>query len=108
MKKNPNLEAEPIVPAASYGELYEHTRPAYGGTAGSAIGRIVRDIETDRGGVNRDEIAYCLPVYLDWMQRHSDTVTDKMLGYVERLSILMPGGVEVRSWPKERTVTMTQ
>ena len=101
-------KARTRVPSSPYFDLYEHAKPALGGTAASAIGRIVRDIETKRGGVNLDELAYCLPVYLDWMLRHPDTVTDKMLGYVKRLSSLMPGGVEVRSWPKERMVTMTQ
>ena len=96
-------------PSSAYFELYEHTRPSGGGTAGSAIGRIVRDIENDRGGVNRDELAHCLPVYLAWMQQHADaTVTDKMLDYVERLSSLMPSSIERLSWPKERTVTMSQ
>lgn len=101
-------KARTRAPSSPYIDLYEHTRPALGGTAASAIGRIVRDIETERGGVNRDELAYCLPVYLRWMQLYPDTVTDKMLGYVDRLSSFMPGGVELKPWPKDRTVTMTQ
>lgn len=101
-------KARTRAPSSPYIDFYEHTRPALGGTAASAIGRIVRDIETKREGVNRDELAYCLPVYLRWMQRHPGTVTDKMLGYVERLSRLMPSGIERHSWPKKRTVSMSQ
>jgi site-specific DNA-cytosine methylase len=95
-------------PEEPYANLLEHTRPAQGGTAGSAVGRIVRDIETKRGGVNRIELKYCLPVYFNHLCRHPETVTDKMFDYVRRLLDLLSSRPTPAAWPKTTEVVMEQ
>ena len=99
--------AQTRLPDYQYTDLYPLTRPALGGTAGSAIGRIVRSIESGRGNHSDLELAHCLPMYLSWMERHPDTVTDKMVGYLQSLHRILPD-LQGKPWPREATVTMTQ
>ena len=95
------------VPSYSYQDLYPLTVPAGGGTAGSALGRFARTM--DSGGRNPNynviERDYCLPVYVSWMKAHPDTVTDAMWGYLERIRHTIP---TIRQWPSRVDVKMEQ
>jgi site-specific DNA-cytosine methylase len=94
-------------PSYSYKDLYPLTVPAGGGTAGSALGRFARTM--DSGGRNPNynviERDYCLPVYVSWMQAHPDTVSDAMWGYLERIRPTIP---TIRQWPSRVDVRMEQ
>lgn len=100
--------ARMLTPEEPYSSIFPYTRPVGGGTAGSAVGRIVRDIEKKRGGVNRIELKYCLPVYFNHLCRHPETVTDKMFDYVRRLLDLLPSRPTPAVWPRTIDVTMEQ
>lgn len=93
-------------PDASYASLYPLTRPAGGGTAASALGRIVRDVRAKRGGVSAVEYDHCVPVYLRWIHDHPDTVTEKMRGYLRDFGELPQRAP--KAWPTSTTVRMTQ
>lgn len=99
--------AEARTPDYEYIDLYPLTRPAIGGTAGSAVGRIVRSLELERGNHNRLELEYCLPVYIEWMEQHDETVTDRMRGYVHRLGRMLRS-VQATPWPRKADVVMQQ
>jgi len=93
-------------PSQSYGALYPLTRPAGGGTAASALGRIVRDVRANRGGVTAVEYDHCVPVYLRWVAQHPETVTEKMRGYLREFGALPQR--PAKPWPSSTTVRMTQ
>jgi len=94
-------------PTYSYADLYQHSEPAGGGAAGSAIGRIVRDVQKLRGGVNQIEWRYCLPVYLRWIEEHQEDLKPQMWGYLDQLRTLSRK-YEPKEWPTSATVTMEQ
>lgn len=93
-------------PTSSYASLYPLTRPAGGGMAASALGRIVRSLTLGRGNHSLVEMDHCVPVYLRWIHDHPDTVTEKMRGYLRDFGELPQRAP--KSWPTSTTVRMTQ
>jgi len=106
--------ADLATPSASYTDLYPLTKPAGGGAAGSALGRIARtwDVRGGKGrmgNTNLVELHYCVPVYLRWFEEHLDTVRPQdratMLGYLDTLAGRLPAP---RPWPQAVEVVMEQ
>jgi DNA (cytosine-5)-methyltransferase 1 len=100
------------VPPQSYHEsIYPLTRPASGGAAGSALGRIARTALSARaaGGrnpnTNRVELAYCTPVYEAWMHSHPDEISEAMWGYLAAVKSILPRAIP---WPETVAVEMEQ
>lgn len=100
-------DAPMMTPAYRYADLLPLTEVAGGGTAGSAIGRVLRDVSDGRGAVNEYEWRYCLPVYLKHMDAHADEVKPQMWDYVKDLKKLVPKW-KPKPWPKSATVAMDQ
>lgn len=100
-------DVSPKAPSYSYADLYSLTVPARGGTAGSALGRFARTIDAGARNPNFNVIEknYCLPVYVEWMRQHPDSVTPQMWSYLERVRPLVDYS---HKWPTEVSIVMTQ
>lgn len=100
-------DAEMSQPTYDYGNLKNLSELAGGGAAGSALGRILRDIRSSRGGVNRIEWSHCLPVYMNWVEQHPDDLDPRMWDYLKELKSLTRK-YQPERWPNSATVTMEQ